>query len=211
MGQKGVASEIKTDIYKYIVLWYFHFMNENAETKEIINPVLPYTEIEVEPGLRLKQLEVSQAERVFNLIDQNREYLGKWLPFPDKTHEVNDSKSFIESMLNDRANNQQYGYGIEFEGEIVGHTSLMHLKDDKDPEIGYWIAQSASGKGITTKAVKALTAFGVNSLGLEHIIIRARPENIGSNKVAEKAGYEFIGQTDDEVQGLLNVWGFAVL
>jgi len=181
-------------------------MEQNAEAKEIINPILPYTEIEVEPGLRLKQLEISQAERVFNIIDQNREYLGKWLPFPDKTHEVNDSKLFIELMLKERANNQQYGYGIELNGEIVGHISLMHLKDDKDSEIGFWIASEAAGKGIVTKAANTLTDFGFNSLGLPKIIIRAHPDNVGSNRVAQKAGYKFIGQMNDETKGPFNVW-----
>lgn len=185
---------------------YSIFMKENAETKEIINLVLPYTEIEVEPGLRLKQLEISQAERVFNITDQNRDYLGKWLPFPAKTNEVSDTKSFIELMLKERASNQQYGYGIELEGEVVGHISLMHLKDDREPEIGYWIASEASGKGIVTKAVNTLTDFGFNSLGLPKIIIRVHPDNVGSNRIAEKAGYKLVGQINDETEGPFNVW-----
>ena len=81
----------------------------------------------------------------------------------------------------------------------------MHLKDDKEPEIGYWIASNSAGNGLTTRSVVALTQFGLKTLGLKKIIIRAHPDNIGSNKVAEKAGYKYSYQGEDE-DGPLNIW-----
>jgi ribosomal-protein-alanine N-acetyltransferase len=55
--------------------------------------------------------------------------------------------------------------------------------------IGYWIDQRYSGRGYMTRAVTALTDFGLHELQLHRIEICLRPENAASRKVAEKAGY----------------------
>lgn len=168
-----------------------------------------YTEIEIDSNLRLKQLDISQADVLFALTVKDREYLSKWLPWPKHTHSSEDSKAFIESVIQKRKNGEEYGFGIEQDGNLVGHISLMHLKDEKEPEIGYWIASNSTGQGIVTKVATALTQFGINMLGLKKIIIRAHPNNIGSNKVAEKSSYKFSYQGKDE-DGPLNIWEYVV-
>ena len=59
--------------------------------------------------------------------------------------------------------------------------------------IGYWIDQRYSGRGYTTRAVVALTDYAFSVLKLHRIEINLRPENIASQKVAEKAGYLYEG------------------
>ena len=171
--------------------------------------VMTYSGIDVDSGLKLKQLDLSQTEQLFAMTVKDRDYLSKWLPWPKHTLSSEDSKAFIESVIQKRKNEEEYGFGIVQDGNLVGHISLMHLKDEKEPEIGYWIASNSAGQGIVTKAVIALTQFGINMLGLKKIIIRAHPDNIGSNKVAEKAGYKFGYQGSDE-DGPLNIWEFSV-
>jgi ribosomal-protein-serine acetyltransferase len=176
-----------------------------TESAELLPLSVPYKELIVEQDLVLKQLEINQAEKLFELTEQNRAYLSQWLPWPEHTQSTSDSREFIETMIAKRTSGEEYGYGIELEGKLVGHISLMHLKDDHDAEIGYWLAASASGKGVTTKAAAYLSRFGFETLGLERIVIRANPDNIGSNKVAEKIGYSCVGQVVHEAE-LLNVW-----
>lgn len=176
-----------------------------TESSETVLPSLPYRELIVDDSVKLTQLDLSQAERLFELTEQDRSYLSQWLPWPEHTRSTEDSREFIETMLAKRITGEEYGYGIELEGKLVGHISLMHLKDDYDAEIGYWLASSAAGKGVTTKAAARLSQFGFEALGLEKIIIRANPDNIGSNKVAEKIGYSCVSQVVHEAE-LLNVW-----
>lgn len=163
--------------------------------------------IHVDDLLTLKQLKLEDAERIFSLTDKDRAYLSEYLPWPQYTNTVEDSLAFIKLMLQRRNDNQEYGYGIVYDGQVVGHISLMHVNDEKCPEIGYWIASEYSGKGIMTKATVALTDFARTNLHIPRIIIRAVPGNVASNKVAEKAGYAFIGQEDEDGK-TLNVWTF---
>lgn len=174
--------------------------------KEQKDEALKIRAIQVNENITLEQLKIQDAERVFALTEANREYLSKFLPWPESTKAVSDSRDFIELMLKRRGNNEEYGYGIKYDESIVGHISLMHLNDGQSPEIGYWVAKEYSGKGITTLAARALTDFGINELGLDAIIIRADPNNIASNKIAEKIGYIFEGQVDDETYRKLNIW-----
>lgn len=167
---------------------------------------LPYAEIRVDDQLTLRQLQLTEASRLFELVDKDREYLREWLPWVDSTLSPSDSEIFIAETIQKRKEGKEFGYAIVVDGEPVGHISLMHTKDEHDPEIGYWIASSLSGKGITTRAGQALTNFGFNTLGLKKIIIKADPNNNGSNKIAEKLGYKLIGQEQDDRMGLANVW-----
>lgn len=59
--------------------------------------------------------------------------------------------------------------------------------------IGYWVDRRFANKGITTRAVLALTQYGFQELKLHRIEINMRPENAASQRVAEKAGYIFEG------------------
>ena len=162
----------------------------------------------IHDSLFLRQLRMDgDVDDLFALTDANREHIGKWLPWVENVNSPEDSKKFIASLLQDRKGGTTLGYGIFVNDELVGHISLMHLSDDKDPEIGYWISSGASGKGITTAAANKLTDFGFSVLRLPKIVIKARPENIASNKVAEKLGYILDGMAESENTGeVVNVW-----
>jgi ribosomal-protein-serine acetyltransferase len=166
-----------------------------------------YERIVVNDLLTLQQLALSDAADVFSLVDASREQLEVYLPWVESTQSPKDNEAFIAKTLEDRKTGQAYHYGMFFDNEVVGHISIMHVNDELEPEIGYWVTTTAAGKGITTEAVKALTAFGLEILGLDNIVIKAEPANIASNKVAEKSGYIYDGQEySDYVGAIANNW-----
>lgn len=166
-----------------------------------------YEAIPIEHNLTLRQLQPEDDKELFRLVDGDRTYLTQWLYWVDATKQPSDSEKFIRSTLKNRKEGAAYAYGIILDGNIVGHIELMHLKDDKEPEIGYWIASQAAGRGIATKATQSLTRFGTETLGMKRIIIKADPDNAASNRVAERAGYTLSDQVlDDEVGRMANIW-----
>jgi len=170
---------------------------------EKFNEKLPYSEIKVDDNIQLRQMNTSEAEDIFYLIDNDREYLDKWLPWVKETKSVNDSLEHINNTINERIYGIEYGYGIYYDNKIVGRISLMDIKNK--PEIGYWVTSSMAGKGITTKAVEALSDFCFNTLGIDTLTLKADPENIGSNKVAEKSGFSLVN-TEQSEEGARNIW-----
>lgn len=164
-----------------------------------------YQSLPVNEHLVLRQVDESEVDSFFQLVDDNREYLAEYLPWVDKNKSTDDTHSFIKEVQYQRLEGSLYGFGIYSDDVLVGHISLMHVTDDSPPEIGYWISQDSSGRGIVTSAAKAVTDFGLGVLNLGEIVIKARTNNIASNKVAEKLGYEISG-TEKKDNETLNIW-----
>jgi RimJ/RimL family protein N-acetyltransferase len=170
-----------------------------------MGPSLPDA-IEIDSELYLERLSADQAGPLYETIVENRDYLVRWLPFPKFTHSVEDTKSFIEQKSREWDEAVTYAYAVKDNSRFVGVMDIRNLKDnDKTPEIGYWISSKAAGKGIATKAVEALTELAFSTFNLSKIMIRAHKGNHGSNRVAEKAGYELVRHYEDE-EGVHNVW-----
>ena len=87
------------------------------------------------------------------------------------------------------------GFAIRGEnGGLIGFAALVELDlDHGEAEIGYVVAPAARGRGVARRAVDLLTRWGFDELGLERIELRIDPENAGSVKVAERAGYRLDG------------------
>lgn len=166
---------------------------------------MAYETLSVSEEIKLEQLNPLEADCLFGLIENDREYLSRFLPWPNETKTVNDSLDFIEQTIKLRQNGEEYGFGIKYNNKIIGHVSLMYLNTGR-PEIGYWIASQYSGRGITTTAAAALTEFAHNLLNLKELTILANPDNIGSNRVAENLGYELNGTEISDTGETLNKW-----
>ena len=106
------------------------------------------------------------------------------------THEsIEDSKGFIEMVLETYKMHPFYHWGIEFEGKFIGTIDYVMLQEhNKVGEIGYVLAEEYWNKGIVTEAARKVIDFGFNELGLVRIQARCFTENIGSFRVMEKTG-----------------------
>jgi len=66
-------------------------------------------------------------------------------------------------------------------------------------ELGYALRKDRWGEGITTEACQMMLEFGYESLGLHRIQAACGPNNIGSQRVLEKLGFELEGRMRDHV------------
>ena len=66
----------------------------------------------------------------------------------------------------------------------------IHLQDaSRSAEIGYWLGEEYWGRGIVTAALKGLTAYAVETLGICRVFALPFTDNPASCRVLEKAGY----------------------
>ena len=54
-------------------------------------------------------------------------------------------------------------------------------------------------RGYGTEAVSALTAYGLNRLGLSRIVLRVFPENVRAIRVYQKCGFREYDRTEEDV------------
>jgi RimJ/RimL family protein N-acetyltransferase len=74
--------------------------------------------------------------------------------------------------------------------DLLGTIALRRVGDGDRWSVGYWVAPWARQRGVATAAVRLITAFGFEELGVREIELLAEPENIASQRVAEAAGFE---------------------
>jgi RimJ/RimL family protein N-acetyltransferase len=60
-------------------------------------------------------------------------------------------------------------------------------------DIGYWVASEARGRGVATRAIRLVSRWGLEELGLVRMQILAEPANTGWRRAAERAGYRAEG------------------
>lgn len=150
--------------------------------------------IRVDSEIELKQLEQSDSSDIFNTINNQREYLGKWLPFVAFTKELSDTEVFVNSVVNAPEHRFEYVFAIIKNNEFAG---LIGFKDtdnqNKKTEIGYWLSEKHQKQGIVTKSVDKLCDFAFNSLGINRIQIKCAVGNDSSKNIPKKLGFKFEG------------------
>jgi RimJ/RimL family protein N-acetyltransferase len=75
------------------------------------------------------------------------------------------------------------------DARVVGAIALR-VTAAGNGRIGYWCAGDARGRGITTRALRRLCRHALDELGFERLELVADPDNLASQRVAEKAGFQ---------------------
>jgi len=146
--------------------------------------------IEVEPGLKLALLRRRDAHALLAQVDENRNYLRQWMNWLDHTRNINVVEKFIESALQQFANQLGFQSGIFYEGNLVGVVGFKPIDPvNRIGEIGYWLSKHHQRRGIMSKCVRVLVQKGFEDLGLNKIEIRCAVENHRSRAVAQRLGF----------------------
>jgi RimJ/RimL family protein N-acetyltransferase len=75
-------------------------------------------------------------------------------------------------------------------GAVLGAVGLSAVSwSRRSATIGYWLAREARGHGSTSRAVRLLASWAFSSLGLERIELTTDPDNVASQRVAERCGF----------------------
>jgi ribosomal-protein-serine acetyltransferase len=56
-------------------------------------------------------------------------------------------------------------------------------------EVGYWLGEDATGRGLVTRAVSAMLEYAFETLGLHRIALHAEVSNEKSKAVARRLGF----------------------
>jgi ribosomal-protein-serine acetyltransferase len=149
--------------------------------------------LRVDDEVSLELAEEHHAQAIFDLTDRNREHLTPWMPWVPGTVTVADSLGFLKFIRGEYAAGRAFHCNVVHNGAIVGGMGLRIDRANDKAELGYWIDEGHAGRGIVTRAARALTAAAFGSLGLNRVTIRAGVDNVRSRAVPERLGYAFEG------------------
>lgn len=146
--------------------------------------------IQVAEDIVLKPLSESDIPEMFNMLNDEREYMRRWLPFVDTTNKEEDTADFVNYVVQ----TQDQHFTIWYKGEFAGLVGFKGFDSgNKRIEIGYWMSQYVQGKGIMIRSVRKLIEFAFSELGMNRIQIKVAVNNDKSKRIPEKLGFRMEG------------------
>lgn len=141
----------------------------------------------------LRLFEERDANELAGVVEANRDYLARWLPWAASNTE-HSSLEFIRSTRRQLAENNGIVTAVTIDGRIAGSVgvhwvSWMH----ESTELGYWLAAEHQGRGIMTAAVRAYTDYAFRGWGLHRVQVQAAVDNARSRALAERLGFRSEG------------------
>ena len=122
--------------------------------------------------------------------------LKQWMPWATADYSAETPEIWCRKAAASHINRTELAYAIFAKnGEHSGNLSALAI-NWKVPkcEIGYWLRTSHCGHGYMSEAVQTLvTMLAAAPISMKRIEIRCDVENIRSQKVAERCGFELEG------------------
>jgi ribosomal-protein-alanine N-acetyltransferase len=120
---------------------------------------------------------------------ENREFLAPFEPLRDEEFFTDDGqRERIES-------DGSYSFAILAGSRIAGAVTMSNIVYGpfQSATLGYWVAERLSGRGVATRAVGEVIEIAFGELGLHRLEAATLVDNLPSQRVLEKNGFELIG------------------
>ena len=148
----------------------------------------------VDEKIELRLPDAKYATDLYNIINTQRDYLGKWLPWVPQTNQLEDTQKFLKEARLFNKGGQKLTTLIFYEKKIAGSVSLVYIsKEHGYAELGYWLSEDLQGKGIMLKAVNRLIDYSYQHTEIHRIEIEAAKENLKSQAIPKKLGFKHEG------------------
>jgi ribosomal-protein-serine acetyltransferase len=149
----------------------------------------------VDDELSLVLAEDRHAGVMTELIARNQARLARWEPWAEHPPTLESTRAYIRTALEDFARGRQISTIMAVEGgrRFIGRCGMRINPQLGSGDVGYWIDGDYEGRGLTSRATRALISATIDELGLRKIDIRTSVGNQRSRALAERLGFSFEG------------------
>jgi RimJ/RimL family protein N-acetyltransferase len=139
--------------------------------------------------LLLRPLETDDAAAVASGL--NDPDCARFMPSIPSPYTSADAEAWVEHCAHVWGTGESWPFAIvdAETDEFLGSIELHH----GTATVGYWVASAARGRGIATHALRLIC----RETSARPLRLTTHPDNLASQRVAEKAGFERVGTTSD--------------
>ncbi|MFD0075533.1 GNAT family N-acetyltransferase [Streptomyces sp. NPDC127166] len=151
----------------------------------------PPPRIELDGGLTLRAFEAeADLPEFFQVIEESLEHLRPWMPWVAE-HSLESTARFLAGRAEQWASGEAYSYAVVLDGAIVGSTGLHRHEDTPADtvELGYWLHPSTTGRGVATRAGRALVEEAFRLPGVTGVEVVHDVANHASGAVPARLGF----------------------
>jgi ribosomal-protein-alanine N-acetyltransferase len=148
--------------------------------------------------LRLRPLYRADLGKLVGLI--NNWEVARWVSTVPHPYTEADGREWISRVQQDHATGRprRFAIAITDTDSLIGGVGLDGSTGDgsDEPALGYWLGQPYWGNRYACEAVAAVVDYGLRVLGLGTIRAYTDPENLASQKVLLRCGFEQVGEIE---------------
>lgn len=127
---------------------------------------------------------------------------------PDAPRSLAEAREELEWHMNGHPRFPELGLWATIHkesGKFIGRCGLIPwtINGQNEVEVAYTIAREYWGQGLASEAAQAILNYGFARLNLSRLISVIDPENVASQKVAEKIGMTIEKEERDELGSFL--------
>jgi [ribosomal protein S5]-alanine N-acetyltransferase len=141
----------------------------------------------------IRLLVEADARELLALRIANREFLTPFDPARP------DAFFTLETQRETARNDDGSRFAILDSGAIVGMVSLSNISFGpfRSANVGYWVDRKCNGRGLASRALAAVAQHAFELRGLHRLEAGTLVDNLASQRVLEKNGFERIGLARD--------------
>jgi ribosomal-protein-alanine N-acetyltransferase len=142
-------------------------------------------------GSRIRPVTADDAEELAALYAANRDFLAPFEPIrPGAFYTAAGQRERLAAPPDD-----VYRFAVVDDGAIAGVINLANIVRGAflSATVGYFVDRSHNGRGLATEAVGAVVGFAFGEAGLHRLQAGTLVDNVASQRVLEKNGFERIG------------------
>jgi ribosomal-protein-serine acetyltransferase len=152
-------------------------------------------QLKVDDEISLVLAEERHAQAMTDLIVRNQARLARWEPWAEHPATLDGTRAYIRAALDDFVRGRQISTILALDGgrQFIGRCGMRINPHMGSGDIGYWIDGDYEGRGITSRAARALVSCVFDELGLSKVELRTSVANARSRALAERLGFTFEG------------------
>ncbi len=144
----------------------------------------------IDDNTELRFLEERDAVEFHTLNSTDNAHMKTWLPAKDTEMTLEGTSQFIKDRLQEFADNKGVACGVWYKGKLAGYVDAQRIHwGNRTMGMGYWLGTSFEGKGLMTKACRALIKHAIHELGINRVEIACATENLKSRAIPERLGF----------------------
>ncbi|MET9700083.1 GNAT family protein [Streptomyces sp. NPDC006529] len=150
-------------------------------------------------GVELREMRLGDAGRLAEALGRNRAHMAPFEPpRPEDFYTEDGQRRRIEALLGDRDAGRAVPYvllGTKGAAPLLGTITLNNVVRGPlcSASVGYWVDGAHTGRGLASAALAEVVRAARDELGLHRLAAGTLLDNLASQRVLAKAGFEAYG------------------
>jgi ribosomal-protein-serine acetyltransferase len=143
-----------------------------------------------DPETVLDPVRLEDVPELYAAIDRNRRHLREWLPWVTPEYDIEHARRFVADRIVERDRRTALMCVVRYRGKIAGAIGLHKIDAlNRATSIGYWLDEAQCGRGVMTRACRAVVACAFRDYGLHRVEIRCATGNERSCAIPRRLGF----------------------